>query len=98
MSKSCYYYTLVGERENVGEQLCAWADDCEFFHPQLEVENKMEGNNEYTLEQAIENLKCVYEKAEKMECVFKPVAWALYQTWRFADQFEKPKVKSVDKS
>jgi len=45
---------------------------------------------EYTLEAAIETLKDVYEKAQKMDCVFKPVSWALYQTWRFADQVEKP--------
>lgn len=44
---------------------------------------------EYTLEVAIETLKDVYEKARKMDWVFKPVSWALYQTWRFVDQFEK---------
>ena len=88
---SCYYSSLVGERPNQddclresGTGLC---EDCHFYLPNPEMEAEM---REYTLEAAIETLKDVYEKAQKMDCVFKPVSWALYQTWRFADQVEKP--------
>jgi hypothetical protein len=38
-----------------------------------------------TLEQAIEMLKKEYERAKNMEYVKKPLAWALFQVWRKAD-------------
>lgn len=38
-----------------------------------------------TLEQAIELLRKEYERAENMEYVKKPLAWALHQVWKKAD-------------
>lgn len=35
-----------------------------------------------TIEKAVELLKERYEQAQKMEHVHKPLAWALYQTWK----------------
>jgi hypothetical protein len=31
-----------------------------------------------------------YEKAKKNEFVNKPISYALYQTWKWADTYEKP--------
>ena len=39
-----------------------------------------------TLEQAIELLKKEYERAQNMEYVQKPLAWALFQVWKVADK------------
>lgn len=44
-----------------------------------------------TLEQTIEKLKEEYEKAAKSEYVNKPLAYALYKTWRYVDNREKKK-------
>ena len=88
---SCYYSYLIGERPDqddcLRESSTGLCEDCHFYLPNPKMEAEMK---EYTLEAAIETLRDVYEKAQKMDCVFKPVSWALYQTWRFADQFEKP--------
>lgn len=32
-----------------------------------------------------------YEKAKKNEFVNKPISYALYQTWKLADTYEKPR-------
>lgn len=37
------------------------------------------------IENAIKYLYKQYEKAKTMEYVKKPLAWALYQTWRYVD-------------
>lgn len=39
-----------------------------------------------TLERAIEILKEEYAKAVKQKHIFNPLAYALYQTWRKADE------------
>ena len=39
-----------------------------------------------TLEQAIELLKKEYERANNMDYVQKPLAWALHQVWKEADK------------
>lgn len=39
-----------------------------------------------TLEQAIELLNWQYEKAQNMEYVQNPLAWALHQVWKVADK------------
>jgi hypothetical protein len=39
-----------------------------------------------TLEKAIKMLKEEYEKAKKQEFVQKPLAYALYYTWRNVDE------------
>ena len=39
-----------------------------------------------TLEDAIKLLKKDYERAQSMEYVKNPIAWALYQTWKEADK------------
>lgn len=36
-------------------------------------------------EKAIERFRHYYDRAIKMPFVKKPVAWALYQTWKEAD-------------
>ena len=43
-----------------------------------------------TIERAIDLLVNEFEKAKQMPCVHKPVAWALYQTWKLADGEEIP--------
>ena len=42
-----------------------------------------------TLEKAIEMLRKEYERAKNMEYVMKPLAWALYQVWKKADEEKK---------
>mgnify|MGYP003292560188 CR=1 FL=1 len=39
-----------------------------------------------TLEKAIELLKAEYEKAKKQPFVQKPLAYALYHTWKKVDE------------
>ncbi len=39
-----------------------------------------------TLEKAIELLKAEYEEAKKQEWVQKPLAYALYHTWKKVDE------------
>lgn len=41
------------------------------------------------LSTAIRHLTKEYEKAVKLEFVVKPLSYALYQTWRWADKNEK---------
>lgn len=38
-----------------------------------------------TLEQAIELLREKYERAKNLKYVINPLAWALYQVWKEAD-------------
>ena len=38
------------------------------------------------IETAIEKLKEKYEKAQKIEYVRDPVAWALFHVWKMADE------------
>lgn len=38
-----------------------------------------------TLEQAIEKLKQEYEKAQKLEYIRNPLAYALYKIWKEVD-------------
>lgn len=37
---------------------------------------------EERLEKAIQDLKDFYERAKNNPCITKPLAWALYRTWR----------------
>ena len=39
-----------------------------------------------TLEQAIELLRKAYEQAKYIPYVDRPLAWALFQTWKKVDQ------------
>ena len=39
-----------------------------------------------TLKKAIELLESEYERAKKLEYVRNPLAWALYQVWKKADE------------
>lgn len=39
-----------------------------------------------TLEEAIEMLKREYAKALKQKWIVSPLAWALYVTWKHADE------------
>ena len=41
-----------------------------------------------TLEKAIEILKAEYERAKNMKYVQKPLAWALYYTWKKVDEMK----------
>lgn len=41
---------------------------------------------ENELEQAIKILKQKYERAKHLECVKNPIAYALYQTWKYFDK------------
>lgn len=48
--------------------------------------NKVSEKKAMTIEQAIELLRKEYERAKNMEYVKKPLAWALFQVWKKADQ------------
>ena len=39
-----------------------------------------------TLEKAVETLKIEYEKAESLEWVHNPLAYALYRVWKIVDK------------
>lgn len=41
-----------------------------------------------TLEQVVELLQKEYERAKKMKYVQKPLAWALYHTWKKVDKMK----------
>ena len=45
-----------------------------------------------TIEKAIELLQAEYERAQKIECVYNPLAWALYKVWKMADSAGQPKI------
>ncbi|MBQ2747818.1 MAG: hypothetical protein IJF28_05040 [Firmicutes bacterium] len=45
------------------------------------------------LEEAIDLLRKEYERAKNIEYVKKPLAWALFQVWRKADNTEKERKK-----
>lgn len=42
-----------------------------------------------TLEKAIEMIKAEYAWAKKHKYIVKPLAWALYQVWKEADNDRK---------
>ena len=46
-----------------------------------------------TFEQAVELLRKEYERAQKMEYVKKPLAWALFQVWKKVDSVGKERKK-----
>lgn len=41
-----------------------------------------------TIYDAISLLKRIYEKAITLEYVYKPISWALYETWKEFDKRE----------
>ncbi len=45
-----------------------------------------EGNDTDELDQAINHLKKEYERAKGLAYVNNPLAWALYQTWKYFDR------------
>lgn len=45
-----------------------------------------------TIEKVIELLQAEYEKAKKIECVYNPLAWALYKVWKIVDSAGEPKI------
>lgn len=46
-----------------------------------------------TIEKAIRELIKTYEKAQTLEWVDDPVAWALYQVWKDADSDRQKKAE-----
>lgn len=38
------------------------------------------------LDKAIKFLREQYERAKRIEVIYNPLAWALYQTWRHVDE------------
>ena len=50
-----------------------------------------------TLEKAVELLEEKYERAQKMEYVQKPLAWALYQTWKEVDSMKDEKLREYNR-
>lgn len=50
-----------------------------------------------TTDKAFQQFLMYYNRAVDNKVIFKPVAWALYQTWKWADAKEKPRVESEDK-
>lgn len=53
--------------------------------------------DELKLEYAIKRLKKEYEKALKLKFIHKPLAYAIYQTWKYYDVYEKGR-KNVQSS
>lgn len=50
-----------------------------------------------TLEKAVKLLEEKYEQAQKMEYVQKPLAWALYQTWKEVDSMKDEKLREYNR-
>ena len=44
-----------------------------------------------TLDKAIKELCTMYGRGITNKYVFKPVSWALYQTWKKIDELEDPR-------
>ena len=42
-----------------------------------------------TITTVIKRLESNYERAKQRKDIKKPIAWALYQTWRWADEYER---------
>ena len=50
-----------------------------------------------TLEKAVKLLEEKYDQAQKMEYVQKPLAWALYQTWKEVDSMKYEKQREYNR-
>lgn len=50
-----------------------------------------------TLEKAVNLLEEKYEQARKMEYVQKPLAWALFQTWKEVDSKKEEKMREYNR-
>ena len=48
------------------------------------------------IETAIKRVYANYEKAKKRKDVQKPIAWALYKAYEWADEYEKPREKKCE--
>ena len=55
-----------------------------------------EGMN-ITTDKAFQQFLMYYNRAVENKVIFKPVAWALYQTWKWADAKEKPRAERSNK-
>lgn len=44
------------------------------------------GDNMNEIDKAIKFLREQYERAERIDAIYNPLAWALYQTWRHVDE------------
>lgn len=42
-----------------------------------------------TLTKAINKLNKIYKEAKDNHYIKKPISWALYRTWRWANEYEK---------
>ena len=51
-----------------------------------------------TIDQAIAHLCLEYGKALSADWVRRPLAWALYQTWKYVDAKEEKKEREKEKS
>ena len=47
------------------------------------------------LDKAIQFLREQYERAERIDAINNPLAWALYQTWRHVDEPPKEPKKRI---
>ena len=45
-----------------------------------------------TTEKAFKMFLLFYGRAIENKCIEKPMTWALYHTWKWADEKEKPKI------
>jgi hypothetical protein len=50
-----------------------------------------------TLAKAVKLLESKYEQAKNMEYVHKPLAWALYQTWKEVDSAKDEKRREYNR-
>lgn len=50
--------------------------------------------NQIKLENAINKLKEEYDKALEMKFIIKPLAYALYQTWKYYNRNEAPRERT----
>ena len=49
-----------------------------------------------TIKQAIEHLGCTYHRYKNEPYVQKPISFALYQTWKYFDEREKPRKRELN--
>lgn len=49
-----------------------------------------------TADKAFKKFLEYYNRAVKNKVIDKPISWSLYQTWKWSDEKEKPRIK-VDK-
>lgn len=53
--------------------------------------------NEQFLEKVFRNIRKEYDNAKKRDYIRKPMAYAVYQTWKMVDEIERKKLEDRKK-